>query len=161
MSYTAVVITVSDSCARGEREDRSGAAVFERLASAGFEVTERIILPDEPQQIRSTLLDCVHQEIRFIVTTGGTGISARDVTPEATMSVCERLLPGIPELMREQGRKQTLMSALSRAVCGTRAQSLILNLPGSPAGAVASLESVLPLIPHSLELLAGNTRHND
>lgn len=159
MRYTAAVITVSDSCTRGEREDVSGAAVREALIAAGFEVVGLLIVADEAAQIEASLHKFVDLKIRFLVTVGGTGIASRDVTPEATLAVCEKLLPGVSELMRLEGRAQTPMAALSRGVCGTRGQTLIVNLPGSPAGAVASLTIVLPLIPHALELLAGNTRH--
>lgn len=159
MKYTAAVITVSDSCARGEREDVSGRAVREALIAAGFEVVESLIIADEAAQVEASLRKFVDLKIRFVVTTGGTGIGPRDVTPEATLAVCEKLLPGLAELMRLEGRAQAPMAALSRGVCGTCGETLIINLPGSPAGAVASLQIVLPLIPHALELLAGNTRH--
>ncbi|HEY0565078.1 MAG TPA: molybdopterin-binding protein, partial [Terriglobales bacterium] len=105
------------------------------------------------------MADAVSGGATFIVTTGGTGIAARDVTPEATVQFCERLLPGIPELMRREGAAQTPLAALSRGVCGTRGQTLILNLPGSPRGALDSLRIALPLIPHALALLAGKTAH--
>jgi len=159
MRYTAAVITVSDSCARGEREDVSGAAVREALIAAGFEVVESLIVADEAAQIEASLRKFVDLKTRFLVTAGGTGIASRDVTPEANLAVCEKLLPGVSELIRLEGRAQTPLAGLSRGVCGTRGQTLIVNLPGSPAGAVASLTIVLPLIPHALELLAGNTRH--
>lgn len=166
MTFTAAVITVSDACAKGEREDLSGVAVSSLLTAAGYIIAERAIVPDEARTIETALLACTDSSssdapaIHLVITTGGTGISARDVTPEATLAICEKLLPGIPELMRLEGRAQTAMAALSRAVCGTRRRSLILNLPGSPQGAAASLKIALPLLRHALELLAGNTRHS-
>ncbi len=159
--YSAAVITVSDSCAKGEREDLSGSQVGRALAAAGFNVSEHKIVSDELHEIRNALMEYLSRGVRLIVTTGGTGIAARDVTPEATIEVCEKLLPGIAEVMRLEGRAQTPLAVLSRGVCGTRGQSLILNLPGSPKGAAASLQIALPLIPHVLELLGGNTRHSD
>ncbi|MEO8726842.1 MAG: MogA/MoaB family molybdenum cofactor biosynthesis protein [Acidobacteriaceae bacterium] len=165
MNFTAAVITVSDSCAKGEREDLSGAVVASLLSAAGYIIAERAIVPDEIAQIRTALLACTDADpslqpaVQLVVTTGGTGITARDVTPEATLPLCEKLLTGIAELIRLEGRAQTPLAALSRALCGTRRQSLILNLPGSPQGAVASLKIALPLLRHALELLAGNTRH--
>lgn len=162
MILTAAVITVSDSCANGKREDLSGAAVAALLANSGYAVTERAIVADELRDIQTALLACADENppVRLIVTTGGTGITARDVTPEATVAICDKLLPGISELIRSEGRAQTPLSVLSRGVCGTRARSLILNLPGSPQGALASLKIALPLIPHALDLLDGNTRHS-
>ena len=158
------MITVSDSCAKGEREDLSGAVVASLLSDAGYTIAERAIVADEVAQIRTALLACIDADpslqpaVQLVVTTGGTGITARDVTPEATLPLCEKLLPGIAELIRLEGRKQTPLAALSRAVCGARRQSLILNLPGSPQGASASLKFALPLLRHALELLGGS-RH--
>lgn len=157
----AVVITVSDSCSRGEREDLSGPAVAQELESQGFDVSASISVPDERQAIEDAL-HFAAARARLVVTTGGTGIAARDVTPEATRAVCDRLLDGVAEVMRAAGREETLLAALSRGVCGTIDQhkTLVLNLPGSPAGAVTSLRAVAPLLKHALELLAGKTRHD-
>src|SRR5206468_11544221 len=109
--------------------------------------------------IAATLIQ-MSEVAQFIVTTGGTGLSARDVTPEATASVCDKQVPGIAEFMRAEGVKQTALASLSRAVCGIRGKSLILNLPGSPKGAVESLEAVIDMLPHALQLLSGNTEHS-
>lgn len=150
----AAVITVSDSCFQGRRVDGSGPAVAETLIAIGFQVVDRVTIPDEQPAIEEALRHCA-QKAALVVTTGGTGVAPRDVTPEATRKVCERLLDGMPELMRAAGREETIYAALSRALCGTLGQSLILNLPGSPRGAVTSLKAVLPLISHALTLLQG------
>ncbi len=156
----AAVITVSDSCFRGERVDVSGPAVAELLQANDFHILGRLIVPDEPRDIE----DALRQQCEvadLVVTTGGTGVALRDVTPEATRAVCDRLLDGFAELMRSEGRKETPFAPLSRAVSGTRGQTLIVNLPGSPRGARSSLELVLPLIPHALQLLRGVTAHSE
>jgi molybdopterin adenylyltransferase len=155
---TAAVLTVSDSSARGEREDKSGPAVAKLLAEKNFLVVSSEVVPDEHPLIRAALLRLADQA-RLVVTTGGTGIARRDVTPEATRAVCDRLLEGVAERMRSEGAKKTPFAALSRAVCGVRGQSVILNLPGSPKGAVESLAAVIDLLPHALQLLGGNTKH--
>jgi molybdenum cofactor synthesis domain-containing protein len=157
-ALTAAVLTVSDSCARGERADLSGPAVAEVLRKRSFNVTHTEIIPDEQSAIQNATVRLA-ATVRLVVTTGGTGIAARDVTPEATRAVCERLLEGVAERMRLEGAKKTPFAALSRAVCGVRGTSLVLNLPGSPTGAVESLEAVIDLLPHALQLLGGNTRH--
>lgn len=158
----AAVLTVSDSCSRGEkrgeRNDLSGPAVAEALERRNFGVVARGVVADERAAIQEKLIELCRQA-RLVVTTGGTGIAPRDVTPEATSAVCDRLVEGIAEQMRMQGARKTRFAALSRAVCGVRGTSLILNLPGSPAGAVESLESVIDLLPHALELIAGRTAH--
>lgn len=155
---TAAVVTVSDSGARGERADRSGPAVAKLLERSKFQVSLREIVPDNLAQIQDVLIRLA-REVRLIVTTGGTGIAPRDVTPEATVAVCDRLIPGVAERMRSEGVKKTPRAVLSRAVCGVRGTTLILNLPGSPTGAVESLEAVADLIPHMIDLLSGNTEH--
>jgi len=155
---TAAVVTVSDSCARGQREDRSGPAVVEMLKNLGFSITVREVVSDDAIQIQNLLIRLA-REVRFIATTGGTGIAARDVTPEATVAVCDRLVVGVAERIRSEGVKKTPFAALSRGVCGVRGRALIVNLPGSPAGAVESLQAVAKLIPHAIELLSGKTEH--
>jgi len=155
---SAAVLTVSDSCARGDRDDASGAAVAELLTQHNFSVVATEIVPDELLSIQKALA-LLAEEAPLVVTTGGTGITTRDVTPEATRAVCERLVEGIPERMRSEGAKKTPLAALSRGLCGIRGKSLILNLPGSPKGAIESLEAVIGLLPHMLQLLAGNTAH--
>jgi molybdenum cofactor synthesis domain-containing protein len=155
---TASVVTISDSSFQGQREDLSGPAVVRMLEAAGFKVLHTSILPDEKEKIAARLIEC-SEMTRLVVTTGGTGISPRDVTPEATRSVVERLIEGIPERMRAEGAKKTPKAALSRALCGIRGKSLILNLPGSPKGATESLESVIGLLGHMVDLLDGKTGH--
>jgi molybdopterin adenylyltransferase len=155
---TAAVVTVSDSSSRGEREDLGGPAVAAALEKHNFRIVAREIVPDEETAIQEALTRLSGQA-RFVVTTGGTGVAPRDVTPEATRRVCDRLIEGIAERMRAEGTKSTKFAALSRSVCGVRGESVILNLPGKPSGAVESLESVIDLIPHVLRLLAGDTRH--
>jgi molybdopterin adenylyltransferase len=155
---TAAVITVSDSSSRGEREDLSGPAVAAALEAKGFHILAREVVHDEKNAIEDILIR-LSGKARLVVTTGGTGIGPRDVTPEATQHICDRMLPGVAERMRIAGTEKTKFAALSRATCGTRGTALILNLPGSPKGAVESLEAVIELLPHALQLLAGNTKH--
>ncbi len=155
---TASVLTISDSAFQGSREDLSGPAVAQRLKAAGFKVVHSSILPDELDQIQARIIECA-EITRMIVTTGGTGVAARDVTPEATKGVIERQIEGIPERMRSEGSKKTPLAALSRGICGIRGKSLILNLPGNPAGATESLDSVSSLLAHVLDLLDGKTGH--
>ena len=151
-------MTVSDSCSRGEKVDLSGPAVAEALSRRNFQVVVRSVVADERAAIQEKLIELC-RSARLVVTTGGTGIAPRDVTPEATSAVCDRLVEGIAEQMRFQGMGKTPFAALSRAVCGVRGTSLILNLPGSPTGAVESLGAVMDLLPHALDLIAGKTAH--
>jgi molybdenum cofactor synthesis domain-containing protein len=155
---TAAVLTVSDSVKQGTRQDTAGPALAQLLEQNGYTIIMRDSVADERQSISAALLQLC-EAAQLIVTTGGTGISARDVTPEATEDICERLLPGIAEVMRAEGLKQTPLAPLSRAICGTKGRSLIINTPGNPDGALYSLRSVLNLIPHALDLLAGKTQH--
>jgi molybdopterin adenylyltransferase len=157
-ALTAAVLTVSDSSARGERADLSGPAVTEILQRKTFAVVATEIIADDQPAIQEAIIRLAAQ-VRLVVTTGGTGIAERDVTPEATRAVCTRFLDGVAERMRFEGSKKTPMAALSRALCGVRGNSLVLNLPGSPKGASESLESVIDLLPHALDLLLGNTKH--
>lgn len=160
MTIRAAIITVSDSAVAGTREDLSGPAVVARADQLGWTVVRRDIVVDDSEQISELLKDISdHGKCDIILTTGGTGVALRDVTPEATRAVVDREIPGIPELMRSEGLKHTKMSVLSRAVCGSRRRTLILNLPGSPAGAVESLDSIVHLIPHIVNLLHGRTEH--
>ena len=154
--YIAAVITVSDRCAAGEAEDAGGPFVKGLLTEAGFEVAYAAIVSDEIERIEKELLVCADEEdIALIVTTGGTGFSPRDVTPEATMAVCERMVPGIPEAMRAAGLKVTDRAMLSRGVAGIRGRSLIINLPGSPKAAGENLNAVISALDHGLKMLRG------
>jgi molybdopterin adenylyltransferase len=156
--FTAAVLTVSDSCARGERTDASGPAAAEALRKRKFSIVSTEIVADDQAAIQKCLLRLA-RDARLVVTTGGTGIAERDVTPEATKAICDRLLEGIAERMRSEGAKKTPFAALSRAVCGVHGKSLIINLPGSPRGAVESLDAIIDLLPHALQLLTGKTDH--
>ena len=147
----ARVITCSDAASRGEREDRSGPAVRALLEENGCAVDAVVIVPDDVDAIATAIENATGDGARLVVTTGGTGIAPRDVTPEATAKVCQRLVPGFGELMRSTSR----MAALSRAQAAIRGSALIVNLPGSVKGAEENLKAVLPLIPHALELLSG------
>jgi molybdopterin adenylyltransferase len=156
----AAVLTISDSVNAGTRVDRSGPAVRDRLEQLGWGVTVMEVIPDEEAEIAarlSTLAD--GGQVSAIFTTGGTGVAFRDVTPEATRAVLDREIPGFGELIRLKGRESTPLAALSRGVAGTRGLVLIVNLPGSPRGAVESLDAIVELVPHVLDLLKGETEH--
>ena len=156
----AAVLTISDSVAAGLKQDKSGPAVRERLIAHGWSVPVMAVVPDEAERIVAWLVHAVDSgEVDAIFTTGGTGLAARDVTPEATRSVIEREIPGLAEKMRWEGAKHTPLAALSRAVAGVRGRVLIVNLPGSPKGAVESLDAIVELAPHIVQLLHGNTGH--
>lgn len=155
MSYTAAVITVSDLGSRGQRKDTSGPAVCGMLEEAGFTVVHTAIVPDEKEQISAALRDCADEKkIGLIVTTGGTGLSPRDVMPEATLAVLEREIPAIPVAMWVEGLKITPRAMLSRAVAGTRGSSLILNLPGSEKAARENLTAVIGALEHAMHMIA-------
>ena len=158
MTIRAAVLTLSDKGARGHRTDTAGPAVASLLTSIGVEVVETAILPDDREAIASQLRSWADESTAdLILTTGGTGLSPRDVTPEATLDVADRLVPGLSELMRESGRKSTHLSSLSRSVAVTRARALIINLPGSERGAREGLEAILELLPHAVETLRGDS----
>ncbi|MEW6502752.1 MAG: MogA/MoaB family molybdenum cofactor biosynthesis protein [Chloroflexota bacterium] len=148
------IITISDRSYRGEREDLSGPALIEKVTDAGFHVISTAIIPDEFDEIKSYLIKwCDSGNFDLILTTGGTGFAPRDVTPEATLAVLDKTAPGIAEAMRGYSMKITPHAMLSRQQAGIRKKTLIINLPGSPKGAVENLEYVLPVLPHAIELL--------
>lgn len=152
----AAVLTVSDRSFRGERPDEGGPLVAGILKEAGYAVVKTAIVPDEQGQIESALREIADSgQVQLLVTTGGTGFAPRDVTPEATLAVCQRMAPGIPEAMRYASMRVTSRAMLSRAQAGIRGRTLIVNLPGSPKAARENLEAVLPALSHGLEMLSG------
>ena len=154
--FQAAVLTVSDRSFRGERPDEGGPLVAGLLEGAGFSVVKTAVVPDEQGQIEDTLREISDSGmVQLLVTTGGTGFSPRDVTPEATLAVCQRMAPGIPEAMRYASMQVTSRAMLSRAQAGIRGGTLIVNLPGSPKAARENLEAVLPALSHGLEMLSG------
>jgi len=152
------VITASDRCTAGQQVDLSGPALERLLRAAGTHVLPGKIVADDLEPLRLALRESAARA-DLVLTTGGTGLAARDITPEATLAVCDRLVPGLAELIRSEGARQTPFAALGRGVCGICGQALVINLPGSPSGAESSLRSILPLLPHALDLLSGNTAH--
>jgi molybdopterin adenylyltransferase len=155
----AHVITVSDGVSAKTREDESGRALVRILKSAGFEVSEPVVVPDDERRIAEAIVAAADDGADVVVTTGGTGLGPRDVTPQATSAVIDFEVPGIGEAMRRAGAASTPMAALSRSMAGVRGQTLIINVPGSPRGAAESLEAVIPTLAHAIRLLHGNTAH--
>ncbi|MDQ6677594.1 MAG: MogA/MoaB family molybdenum cofactor biosynthesis protein [Acidobacteriota bacterium] len=161
MNIPVAVITISDSVAGGTRPDHSGPAVRHKLEESGYLIQSHEIVPDERKGIADLLRSlCDGGRVRAVFTTGGTGIAPRDVTPEATRDVIEREIPGLGEVMRAEGRKVVNTAPLSRALAGSRGSVLVVNLPGSPRGAVESLDAIVELLPHIVDLLNGNTEHS-
>jgi molybdenum cofactor synthesis domain-containing protein len=159
MGYRAVVITISDRSARGEREDGSGPEIAGILQTMGMEIVGRRIIPDEKELIRQTLIEWSDGEkTDLILTTGGTGVSPRDVTPDATREVIEREIPGMAEAMRRQSLIVTPHAMISRAIVGIRGRTLIINLPGSPKGARENLNVILPALVHAIEKIKGGEK---
>jgi molybdopterin adenylyltransferase len=159
VSIKIAIVTISDSCAAGSREDLSGPALNQRVTELGWKVENRALVPDDRTLIAKTIVSFGDCDV--ILTTGGTGLAPRDVTPEAVKLVADREVPGFGELMRSEGLKSTRFAPLSRGGAVTRGSALILMLPGSPRGAVDSLNAVVGLIPHVVELLHGRTEHKE
>jgi len=156
----AIVITVSDACSRGEREDTSGKSLVQLLNDIGANIVETTIVSDDLEPLIKSLREFADRDdVNLIITTGGTGLGPRDNTPEATQAVIERQAPGISEAIRAESLKETRMAMLSRGVCGVRSGTLIINLPGSPKAVKESFAVVAPVLAHALELLAGRTAH--
>lgn len=154
--YRVGILTMSDKGARGEREDLSGQAIKELIETIGGQVEVYRVIPDEPEVIKEALLHCCDQlQLDLVLTTGGTGLGPRDNTPDVTLAVIHRQVPGMAEAMRAESLKKTNRAMLSRAVAGTRNRTLIVNLPGSPKGVRECLTVVLPALPHGLEILSG------
>jgi molybdopterin adenylyltransferase len=159
VTQRAHVITVSDGVSDGTRADTSGPALVDLLRQGAFEVSDPEVVPDDHTRITDAIVAAVIAGADFVVTTGGTGLGPRDVTPQATSLIIEFEVPGLGELMRRAGSQSTPMAALSRGIAGVRGQTLIINVPGSVKGARESLEAVLPVLPHAIQLLHGDTKH--
>ena len=155
----AAILTISDSATAGTRTDTSGPALAARIKELGWTVAATALVPDDPAAITAILCEWSDAGYGLILTTGGTGLSERDVTPEATRMILDREIPGIAEWIRARGMEQTKLSVLSRGLAGQRKKSLIVNLPGSPRGALFSLQAIEHLVPHVVDLLQGNTQH--
>ena len=155
----AHVITISDGASHGNRDDKSGPALVGILYANQFEVTGPEIVPDERDRIAAAITKAADGGSNLVITTGGTGLGPRDVTPQATASVIDYDVPGVTELMRRAGLESTPKAALSRGLAGVRGQTLVINVPGSPKGAVESLTAVMPVLEHALALLRGDTKH--
>ena len=157
MSIRFGILTISDRSASGERADTSGPALADLIRAQNWSITKQAILPDEESAIRATLIEWADSgEVDVILTTGGTGFAPRDVTPAATRAVIERDVPGLAETMRAESLKKTPHAMLSRAVAGIRGRTLIVNLPGSPKGALENLQTILPVLSHAVQLLTGD-----
>ena len=150
------ILTISDSCSNGTREDISGQTIIDMLPEKDFQIIQKKIVPDDLQKLANELINfCDNDEIDIVFTTGGTGLGPHDVTPEATASISDRLVPGISEIMRAEGFKKTPYAALSRGIACIRKNTLIINLPGSPKGVRESLEAILTFIPHAIKMMHG------
>ena len=155
----AQVITVSDGAFHGQREDAGGAALVKLLSRDGFEVDAPQVVPDEVERIREAVMTAVERGVDLVVATGGTGLGPRDVTPQAISTLIDYEVPGIGEAMRRAGVSSTPMALLSRSMAGVRKRTLIISVPGSPKGATESLEAVMPVVGHAIQLLHGDTSH--
>jgi len=156
MAIKVAVLTISDKCSEGKRADTSGQTIDEMLNDDKFQVVEKIIVPDDKQMIAEKLRTFSDKNgIDVILTTGGTGLGPRDITPEATASVCERIVPGLSEILRSEGFKCSPYAVLSRGISGVRNNTLMVNLPGSPKGVRESLEIIINILPHAVDMMRG------
>lgn len=159
LTHRAHVITVSDGVSAGTRHDQSGPALIDLLRASDFETSGPDVVPDSQDRITDAIVAAVVAGADIVVTTGGTGLGPRDVTPQTTAMLIDYEVPGLGELMRRAGAATTPMATLSRSMAGVRGQSLIINVPGSRSGAVESLEAIMPVLPHAIQLLHGHTKH--